>query len=85
MTSFDPADPRSRLTNLAQHWRVQIERILETENSVVALGRRDNRSVVLKVHRQRGDEQLSACTSGLRGNGMVRIIDDLDGGFFSNA
>ena len=80
MTSFDPADPRSRLNNLAQHWRVEIERILETENSVVALGRRDDRSVVLKLHRQRGDERLSATViRAFCGNGMVRIIDDVDG------
>jgi streptomycin 6-kinase len=80
MTSFDPADPRSRLTNLAQPWRVAIERIAETETSIVAFGRRDDRSVVLKVGKRSGDERLSATViRAFDGNGMVRIIDDVDG------
>jgi streptomycin 6-kinase len=80
MTSFDPADPRSRLVNRATAWRVAIERILETENSVVAFGRRDDRSVVLKVGKRSGDERLSATViRAFGGNGMVRIIDDIDG------
>lgn len=48
-----------RLDECARLWRVAIDETFETETSLIAYGRRDGRSVVLKLVKADGDEWYS--------------------------
>lgn len=45
-----------RVEERIRNWRVVVERVLETDSSVIAFGRRDRQPVVVKVIRNTGDE-----------------------------
>jgi hypothetical protein len=56
MESTETADLRRRVEERIRFWRIVVDRIAETESSVLVFGRRDHQSVVLKVIRTSGDE-----------------------------
>jgi streptomycin 6-kinase len=61
-------------------WHVGIERIVETESSVLVFGRRGDQPVVLKVVKQPGDEWSSgAVLASFEGRGVVRVLDFVEG------
>ena len=61
-------------------WGVAVERMLETETSVVAFGTRAGEPVVLKVVRREGDEWRSGeVLEAFGGRGMVRVYDHVPG------
>jgi streptomycin 6-kinase len=61
-------------------WQVIVDRIVETETSLLAFGRRDGRPVVVKVVRRRGEEwHCGKVVAAFDGNGMVRAYDHTDG------
>ncbi len=69
-----------RVKECARTWGVAIERTLETETSVIAFGRRDGRSLVLKVICEPGDEWHSGeITAAFDGHGVVRVYEYIDG------
>jgi streptomycin 6-kinase len=63
-----------RLQERIRDWNVVVDRVVETEGSVIAFGRRDDRPVVLKLTtRQQSDEwQCGDVLNAFAGNGMVR-------------
>jgi streptomycin 6-kinase len=71
---------RSRLDDRVAAWRVTVERIGETETSMIAFGRRGNLPVVVKVIKPGADEWRSGeILNAFRGRGAVRVYDMLDG------
>ena len=75
------AAPLDRLREHARSWRVKIEDVLETETSVIAFGTQDptasdDRSVVLKVIKQPGDEWASGDILAIfNGHGVARVYE----------
>lgn len=70
----------ARIAERMCEWNIVVENSLETESSVLAFGRRENISVVLKVIREKGDEWL--CGNVLRcfdGIGTVRVYESIEG------
>ena len=47
---------RRRVEERIRAWRIVVERVAETGSAILVFGRRDDRPVVLKVSRNRGDE-----------------------------
>lgn len=71
---------RARMKDLAIHWHVAVERMMETDTAVVAFGRRDDQPVVIKVARQQEDESRSVgVLRAFGGKGVVRILDGREG------
>jgi len=63
-----------RLNDRVQAWRVLIDETFETASSIIAYGRRDVDSVVLKLVKHRGDEwDAGVVLSAFGGRGMVRV------------
>jgi streptomycin 6-kinase len=61
-------------------WRVTVDRITETESSVLAFGRRDGQPVVVKVVRRRGGEWHSGeILEAFDGRGVVRALEHAGG------
>src|SRR4051794_8733700 len=81
MTSPPPSSgptPDDRLAERVEahvrDWGVVVERVLETETSVVAFGTRGGEPVVLKVVRREGDEWRSGeVLEAFGGRGMIRV------------
>lgn len=70
----------NRFDDRIRTWRVFVEHVTETETSVVALGRRENQPVVLKVIKNRGDEWRSGeILDAFEGKGAVRVYDYVEG------
>lgn len=68
-----PLDDRLRL--YLEAWAVVAGRIEETHSSLLAVGRRGDTPVVLKIIKARGDEWDSgAVVSRFRGKGCVRVL-----------
>lgn len=71
---------RRRIEDRIGTWRIVVERIAETETSVLAFGRRDADPVVLKVVKDPGDEWRSgAVLDAFGGKGVVRVYDHVEG------
>jgi streptomycin 6-kinase len=71
---------RQRVEDGIAHWRVAVDRLVETERAVLVLGRRDIQPVALKVMRNRGDEWRSAeVLMAFEGRGVVRVLDHIEG------
>jgi streptomycin 6-kinase len=69
-----------RGTELAHRWRVSIDDQFETESSVIAFGRRDDRRVVLKIVKRRGDEWHSGeVLRAFDGRGVARVLEHVEG------
>ena len=59
---------------LARARRLVVERVLETDGSVLAFGYRDGRSLVLKLVKHQGDEcRAGAVLAAFGGRGVVRV------------
>ena len=79
MTASMP-NPSDRGAELARDWRVSVDESFETPSSVISYGRRDDRPVVLKVVKQRGDEWRSGeVLDAFAGRGVVRVYEHVDG------
>jgi streptomycin 6-kinase len=74
------AELRRRVEDRISAWRIVVERIAETETSVLAFGRRDAGPVVLKVVKDPGDEWRSGeVLDAFGGKGVVRVYDHVEG------
>ena len=72
--------PQDRLEQQARSWRVDVDRVVETDTSVLAFGRRAEDAVVLKLIRQPCDEWFSGdVLEAFAGHGVVRVLDHVDG------
>ncbi len=79
-TSAGSRELQRRVEDRISAWRVVVERIAETESSILAFGRRDDQPVVLKVIRNRGDEWRSGeILDAFAGQGVVRVYDYVEG------
>jgi streptomycin 6-kinase len=73
-------DVRERLAERSESWRVSIEETCETETSLIAFGRRNDQSVVIKLVRHPGDEWRSGeVLSAFGGKGSARVLERTDG------
>lgn len=80
MTSARSSELRRRVQDRIRHWRVVVEREVETPGSVIVFGQRASQPVALKVVRSPGDEWHSGETlDHFDGRGMVRVYDYEDG------
>ena len=71
---------RDRISDRATAWGIVIEDIGETDNSVLAFGRLEDRAVTLKVLKQHDDELLAgAVLRAFGGKVVVRILDQVEG------
>jgi streptomycin 6-kinase len=69
-----------RLDDRIRAWGLTVERLLETESSILAFGRRRRQSIVLKVIRRCGEEWRSGRTlEAFDGCGVVRALDHVGG------
>jgi streptomycin 6-kinase len=79
MTASTP-NPSDRGAELTRDWRVTVDESFETPSSVISYGRRDDRPVVLKVVKQRGDEWRSGeVLDAFAGRGVARVYEYVDG------
>lgn len=79
-TAKNPPAPRSRVEDRIKAWRIVVESTEETETSVLAFGRSDNRPVVLKVTKHPGDEWRSGeVLDAFDGKGVVERYDHIEG------
>jgi streptomycin 6-kinase len=70
----------SRLDDRIAAWYVAVERVQETENSVLAFGWRDRQPVVIKIIKNNSDEwKSSQILDAFEGRGVVRVHDSVDG------
>jgi streptomycin 6-kinase len=70
----------SRLDDRMAAWHVAVERVQETENSVLAFGWRDRQPVVVKIIKNNSDEwRSSQILDAFEGRGVVRVYDSVDG------
>ncbi len=80
MESIAPSELRRRVACRIREWRVDAERALETETSVIVFGHRDGDAVVAKIVRSPGEEWRSGLvTQAFGGRGMVRVYEYGDG------
>ncbi|MEA2601432.1 MAG: streptomycin 6-kinase [Acidobacteriota bacterium] len=80
MESAGSRELRRRVEERISAWRIVVERMAETESSILAFGRRDDQPVVLKVIRNRGDEWRSGeILDAFAGQGVVRVYDYVEG------
>jgi streptomycin 6-kinase len=71
---------KRRVDERIAEWRVILDRVSETESSVLAFGRRDGQPVVLKVVRGHGDEWRSGdILEAFEGKGVVRALEHTGG------
>lgn len=80
MKSATPRELHVRVDERIRDWRVVVERVLETDSSVIAFGRRDLQPVVVKVIKNPGDEWHSgAILDAFEGRGVVRVYEYVEG------
>jgi streptomycin 6-kinase len=73
------SDSRARMRDRAASWRVSLEHVLESDSAVIAFGSRDEQRLVVKIDRHERDQSRSAAVlRAFCGNGMVRILDDVE-------
>jgi streptomycin 6-kinase len=71
---------RRRIDERVRHWRVAVERTMDTESSVIIFGRRGGQPVVLKVVRHPGDEwRVGEMLDCFDGGGVVRVHEYIAG------
>ena len=72
--------PLHRLHTRAALWNVEIERTIDTDTSLIGIGRRGPQRVVLKIIKQGGDEWMSgAIVQSFGGRGVVQVHEFDDG------
>src|SRR5262245_5732479 len=70
----------SRVEDRIRAWRVVVERVRETETSIVASGLRDGQPVTLKVIKNRGYEwRAGEILAAFDGKGVVRVYEYTEG------
>jgi streptomycin 6-kinase len=80
MHSASSAELRSRIDDRVAEWQIIVERVTETESSVLAFGRRGHQAVVLKVIKNPGDEWRSGeILEAFDGKGVVRVYEHAEG------
>jgi streptomycin 6-kinase len=80
MDSTNSTELRERVQERIDAWSIAIERVVETDSSILAFGRRDSQAVVLKVIRHPGEEwRAGEVLSVFEGHGVVRVLDHVDG------
>jgi streptomycin 6-kinase len=80
LTSNTPTELERRIDDRIDAWRIDVERMAETEGSILVFGQRDDQSIVLKIIRNQGDEWHSGnILSAFDGNGIVRVLDSVGG------
>ena len=80
MESIGSEELRRRVEERISAWRITVERIVSTETSIVAFGRRDSEPVVLKVITNHGDEWRSGeMLDAFEGRGVVRVYEYVEG------
>jgi streptomycin 6-kinase len=80
MESTSPTEVRRRVDERIAAWHIVVERLVETESSILAFGRRRTQAVVLKVIRHHGDEWRSGdVLNSFSGRGAVRVLDHVEG------
>src|SRR5262245_16853533 len=73
-------DLRLRLEQQVAAWSVVVERLMDTDGSILAFGHRDSQPVVLKVIRHPGDEwQSGDVLAAFDGHGVIRVLDFIEG------
>jgi streptomycin 6-kinase len=71
---------RIRLEDRINAWRIVVDRLAETETSILVFGRRGTQPVVLKVLKTPGDEWRSGeILDAFGGKGVVRVYDSVSG------
>lgn len=66
---------RNRLAERVRTWRVDAERVTETDTAFLAFGARDDQSVVLKVVRTGADEwHAGQILAAFEGRGAARGV-----------
>ena len=71
---------RSRVDDRINAWRVSVERVSQTQGSILAFGRRGTQPVVLKVIKDPGDEWRSGeIVDAFDGKGVVRVYEYVEG------
>jgi len=71
---------QSRFEACVLRWRLHIETVMETRNSIIAFGQRDQQPVVLKVTTRSGEEWFSGqVLNAFGGLSVVRALDQTDG------
>jgi streptomycin 6-kinase len=69
-----------RLAEFARVWRVDVDEMLETPTSIIAYGRRDEESVVIKLVNMPGDEWNGGdVLHAFDGRSMVRVFEHAPG------
>ncbi len=77
---MESSELENRVQNRIAAWQVTVERLTETESSVLVFGYRENQPVVLKVIKHQGDEWRSGeVLDAFGGIGVVTVIDYIDG------
>ncbi len=80
MESARSSELWNRVEDRIGAWRIVVERVAETETSVLAFGQRGRQRVVLKVVKSRGDEWRSGTIlDAFDGRGVVRVYDYVEG------
>jgi streptomycin 6-kinase len=80
MRPAPPSDLAKRVADRIAAWRIVADRQVETDHSVLVFGQSDNRPVVLKVVKQRGNEWLTGRVLAVfEGRGAVRVYDAVEG------
>lgn len=71
---------RRRVDERIDAWRVRVERVDETESSVLVFGYRDDLPVVVKVVKEPREEwRAGEVLEAFEGRGVVRVYDHVDG------
>ena len=61
-------------------WRVEVDRTIETDRSILVFGQRDGRPVVMKIIKNQSDESESgAILEAFDGRGTIRVYERTDG------
>jgi streptomycin 6-kinase len=75
-----PSRVEERLADRVRAWSVSVERSLETESSLIAIGHQAGRSVVLKVLKEAGDEwHAGEIVRAFDRNGVVEVYEHVPG------
>lgn len=75
-----PSRVEERLADRVRAWSVSVERSLETESSLIAIGHQAGRRVVLKVLKEAGDEwHAGEIVRSFDRNGVVDVYEHVPG------
>jgi streptomycin 6-kinase len=70
---------RTRIDERVAAWGVEVERVVESERSVLAFGRRADRAVVVKVDSGEDERRAGEILRAFGGRGVVHVLDYVEG------